>query len=44
MKNENTNLNKDEYLIVSYEHILDYIWIIESLNIMKIIITLCTLF
>ncbi|CAD8170532.1 unnamed protein product [Paramecium pentaurelia] len=25
MKNENTNLNRDEYLIVSYEHILDYI-------------------
>ncbi|CAD8086791.1 unnamed protein product [Paramecium sonneborni] len=25
MKNENTNLNKDEYLIVNYEQILDYI-------------------
>lgn len=27
MKNENTNLNKDEYLVVNYDKIMDYIWI-----------------
>ena len=26
MKNENTNLNKDEYLVVNYDKIMDYIW------------------